>query len=237
MNLSRLFELHEIEENRRYNEYISNPNLGIGELAIASIQPEKFNNKYINHFEIFCDSLHNHDSMPNDNKNTILKSMDKYNMSIEEAAIISMYTAKDFHETTNKQLRLSPNNLDQDIEEYAKLLNQSLNKLPSYDEGIVYRDINNPYPKAKDLLSIYQSYLNQSYLHTSFMSSHICQGRWSNEKSGVQLIIKTKKNSNGKNLTELNFNSVEQEVLFKTNTHLFVNKIDFEKNTVELTEI
>ncbi len=227
MDLKLLFSLFEKEEERRFQEVQDDPDF-------FGYTKEK--NKYLEGFEDFKSLVKNHEFGKTSETGENLDAIKKYNLSLEEAAIIYLYTGHDICFDVNSQLRNHSAHLDKDIEEYAKLLNQSLDKLPSFDNGLVYRDIQN-ISNAKELIDYYSSNIGKVVCESAFISSHIEYSRWSDVERSVQLIIKTKKDSNGKDLRELSFNSTETEVLFKNNAKFIVVNIHEHKNIVELIEV
>ena len=167
---------------------------------------------FLQQYEVLRNCQNNHDLLTED-----------------EVAVIRMYLGKDIHSRVNRQLRESDKNpIDKDVIEYSRLLNLALDKLPSFDNQIVYRDIQRPV-EVSQLLNFYD--VTEEYKELAFMSTHIEEGCWGE----VQLIIHTKNNSNGKFLGTLN--PIENEVLFKTNTLLKVISVNRDLQKIELEEI
>jgi len=227
MDLTTLFDLFDKEEERRYQESKKH----------EPYTAKKSNNRYQKAYEDFNKLYKNHKFGETSPTGENLEAMKKYDISIEEAAVVYMYTSHGVYDEVNRQLRNNPAKLDQDIEEYSNLLTQALNKLPSYNNEIVYRDIDSPDPNKEVLLNFFDRNINTEITENAFMSSHIREGRWSDEENGLQLIILTNSNSNGKDLRELSFNAHETEVLFKKGTRFRVENVDRDKNKVELTEV
>lgn len=228
MDLSKLFDLFEQEEERRYQEELKGP---------EPFGASKSSNKYKDGYDNFKSFVEKHEFGKTTSTGENLDAMKEFDVSTEEASVIYMYTGIGVFSDVNLQLRNHPNRLDKDIKEYSELLDQALDKMPSFDNGLVYRDISNPDIGSADLMEYYESNMGENIVENAFISSHIKEGRWSDEESGVQLIINTKENSNGKDLRKLSFNVEENEVLFKRGTHFMVKKVDKENNIVKLIEI
>ncbi|KAB2859139.1 MAG: hypothetical protein F9K09_03460 [Flavobacteriales bacterium] len=228
MYLNKLFSLFDEEEKRRSSINIENP-----EMFYIGKQP----NKYINNFEKFKFLINKIGLSKTTQSGENLIALKKFNLTIEEAFIIYSYTSYEMYSEVNLQLRNHPSKLDKVIQEYSYLLDQSLDKMPSFDNNIVYRDICVPDNGVSKLINYYKINVNNKVLETAFISSHISNGRWSDKETGLQIIIQTKNKSNGKDLRELSFNSFEEEVLFKSGTWFLVDSIDKKNNLVYLNEL
>ena len=227
MNLNNLFELFDIEEERRFNDELNGP-----EPFGASIEENKYKKAYEN-FVRYYETYSGGTTRTGEN----LDAIGKYNLKLEEAAIIYMYTSHGIHSDVNMQLRDNRDRLDKDIKEYCRLLNRALDKMPSFDNGIVYRDISHPYREVSDILDEFEQKVGDIYLEPAFISSHIREGRWCDDEFGIQIKIFTKENSNGKDLRELSFNIEETEVLFKSSTEFLVEMVCRKNNYIELREL
>lgn len=228
MILDKLFKLFDTEEERRYQESL------IGEYSFDTF---KESNKYKIAYENFKSKLEEHEFGKTTSTGENLDAMKKHNISIEDASIIYMYTSHGIHSDINSTLRMHPSYLDKDIEEYCRLLDEALSKMPSFNNKIVYRDIKFPNCSVSDIMEYYNSNVGKIFNENTFLSTHIRKGRWADDEYGVQLTILTNENSNGKDLRELCFNDDEQEVLFKKNTLFKVENVNMESNCAQLTEI
>lgn len=228
MMLDKLFDLFDQEEERRYEDELNGP-----EPLLASVGSNRYKIAYDRFVEMEKKHLYGQTTSTGEN----LDAIKKFGLSVEEASLIYMYTSHGIHDEVNLRLREDSGFMDKDIAEYALLLDKALIKMPSYDFKIVYRDISNPYPGAKEILEYYQDNLGKIIVEKYFLSSHIEKGRWSDDETGVQLRIKACSNSFGKDLSELSFNVNEREVLFRKNTLFKVENVYLTKNVVELNEI
>lgn len=226
VDLEKLFKLFEEEENRRMEKYQS---------KIETMFIPRKENMYKLHYEKFKNKISNHKFGSTTKTGENLDSMIKCNISIEEAALVYMYTINMCFEV-NSQLRHNKGRMDKDVFEYSEQLNYVLNKLPSYDNGIVYRDIKHPDRPVKSLLNDYKKNMNMNIIENAFISSHIENQQWREPKTDLRLIITTKDRSNGKDLRELSFNSDEKEVLFKKGTYFKVVDVNERNNIIELVE-
>ncbi len=227
MNLDKLFELYEQEEERRYQEELSGPE-PMSALKRENIYKLAYDNfKFVLGKHVFGKT-----TLTGEN----LDAMQKYDISVEEASIIYMYTSHGIFDDVNSQLRCRPEYLDEDIKEYCRLLDDALEKMPSHNKCTVYRDISCSEEESASIINNYRLSIEKEIIESAFVSTHIENERWS-EASGVHIIIKTKEKSNGKGLMELSFNATEGEVLFKKGTPFKVDGVDVENNMVYLTEI
>jgi ADP-ribosyltransferase exoenzyme len=228
MLLDQLFELFEAEEERRYQICLK------GEEPLNAY---KSSNRYKEYYESFKSKVEQHEFGKTTPTGENLDAIKKYNIPIEEASIIYMYSAHHIHRIINIPLRMHPQYLDKDISEYGRLLDEALDKMPSFNNGIVYRDISEPICPVSKIIEYYSSNIGNVIIENTFLSTHIEKERWCDEVNGVQLIIQTNGNSNGKDIGELCFVADEKEVLFKKGTTFRVDKVDKENNIVELSEI
>lgn len=227
IDLQKIFDLFEVEEDRRFEE---------NQLHPETMFIDRRKNKFKLYHDTFVNKVNNHQFGTTTETGENLDAMKKFDISIDEASLIYMYTI-DICFSVNDKLRSNSNDIDKDILEYCKQLNWVLQKLPSYDNDIVYRDIRSPLADIETIFDFYEKNLNNVITEKAFMSSHIEKQYWRNTDSDFGLQIHTKTRSNGKDLRELSFNSNEQEVLFQTNTQLLIQKIDKETNTIFVKEI
>jgi hypothetical protein len=197
--------------------------------------------KNSNHYEIrhnkFIEKIAKHKFGETTATGENLDAIKLYDLSIEEASIIYMYTNHQIYNNVNYQLRNRKVKVDEDVEEYKNLLNNSLDKLPSVNNMTIYRDINNPDDEIKGAMHYYIRNIGAKIICKDFMSCHKSDSRWSDEETGFQMVIKTNKNSRGKDLSNITYNVEEKEVLFKSGTFFFVDDVNIEKTTVYLTEM
>ena len=212
---------------------IENPIKFVDDNPRRDTDPNVFRRSYQN----FLRLVERHEFGKTSNTGENLEAMIKYELSKEEASLVYMYTAHHVPDEVNSHLRSNPKNLQPDIAEYCRLLTNVLTKLPSFNSGVVYRDISHPSCSLDDIFEQYENATDGIFCDPSFLSSHIREGRWSDERLGIQLVIHTGIKSNGKNLTELSFNSSESEVLFMRDTKFKVESIDYKSNVLELSEM
>ena len=198
---------------------------------------EKQENKYKEHHDRFLKKLQHHKFGETTKTGENLDSIDLHGLTIEEASIIYMYTSHKIFNDVNYQLRKHKNGLDEDIQEYSNLLNNSLDKLPSVNNKTLYRDVKNPDDGIKTSMKYYKDNLGVEIICKDFMSTHKSNERWSDEETGFQLIIETKENSNAKDLRNITFCVGVEEVLFKSGSKFLVKGVDVENTKVYLKEI
>lgn len=191
MDLKKLFELFEKEEERRFQMELEGP---------EPFGANKGKNRYKKAYESFQKMYENHEFGKTTSSGENLDAMKKYSLSIEEASIIYMYTSHGIHAEVNLRLRENHAKYDKDIKEYKNLLNQSLDKMPSFNNSTVYRDISHPGNVEEIMDYYYYSNLRKKIVENAFISSHIEKSRWSDINSGIHLIITTSNKSNGKDL-------------------------------------
>lgn len=217
MSITYLFELFEKEEAVRYNDM----------LEANSFDSVKRDNIYRIGYDRFISLLEGHcfgkTSLTGEN----LDGMLKYNLDTSEAAIIYMYT-NDIHSEINPVLL---NNGDhKDVLMYSSLLNKVLEKMPSFSSREIFRS------EHTQNIDFYKSFIGREFEEKRFLSCHQDNTIWHDEE-GLQLIIKTKENSNAKDLSELSFNANEKEVLFKSRSLFNVMKVDSESRIIYLNEV
>jgi hypothetical protein len=231
--LEKLFKLYDIEEARRCREYAEYEERERG----FSFDVKPSPNKYLEYYDRFKQKLKNHKFGSTTKTGENLDYMIQYGLSIEEASIVYMYTI-DTCFGVNHQLRnCTKAGMDLDVREYSHLLSHVLGKLPSYSCSVVHRDISNPDNPTENIMEEFKSKLGQVHFENAFMSSHIDPTIWSNpELGGIHMIIITKENSKGKDLSGLSFNATEKEVLFDKGASFLVKCIR-EKNVIILKEV
>lgn len=227
MNLKKLFEIFEIEENRRFND-----NLEDEEILFW----EKEKNKYKEGYGIFLKNYEKYEHGKTTSSKENFDAISDFGLSLEEGAIIFMYTAHGIHQDVNSQLRTNPQNLDSDIKEYIRFLNLALDKMPSFNKNIVFREIFNP-DNIDEVLNYYEARIGIVHVEKAFMSTHIKDERWSCKENEIQIKIATSANSKGKDLRKLSFNVDESEVLFKPSSQFTIMKVCKKNNLIEMKEV
>lgn len=225
VNLNKLFELFEEEEERRCQENKLHP---------ETLFMEKEQNKYRNHYERFIEELESHEFGKTTLTGENFDSMKRYGITKDEASLVYMYTI-DMHSDVNRKLR-NGEPLDKDEAEYVCQLELVLRKLPSFS-GVVHRDISHPDCDIIEKLEFYEKNIGKEVTEHAFMSSHKDTKMWRGTKNGFGIKIFTKCDSNGRDLSEFSFNANEEEVLFLTNTKLKIERIDFDTNTIFALEV
>lgn len=198
---------------------------------------QKEQNKYKTHHDRFLKKVETHTFGETTKTGENLDSIHLHNLTIEEASIIYMYTSHNIYNDVNYQLRKYKNGLDEDILEYTNLLNNALDKLPSVNNTILYRDVKNPDEGIEYSMKYYSENVGKEIICKDFMSTHKSNGRWSDEETGFQMVIETNENSNAKDLCNITFCAGEEEVLFKSGGKFVVDSVDVKNTTVYLKEI
>ncbi|MTG99109.1 hypothetical protein GJV76_13365 [Myroides sp. BIT-d1] len=225
--LKKLFTLFEQEEEKRYQEDLKSPEM----IFTARKRANIYKKSYDSFLKVFDKYTYKQTAETGEN----LDAITDYNIPLELAAIIYMYTAYSHFDETNYQLRiLDTIRIHKDIKEYSNLLNKALNYLPHYKNQTVYRDIDN---SNEEIIKYYKQYIGEVITEKSFLSTHIESSRWSDENTGVHFIIKTANETNARDLRKLSFNSEEQEVLIKSRTKFRVISVDDQKNIVNMEEL
>lgn len=193
-----------------------------------------------NHFRIlhkkFLEKLKKHKFGGTTESGENLDAIKKCNLNIDEASAIYLYTSHHIFTFVNYQLRYmkSP---DADATLYSNILDSALNKLDSYNDETVFRDIRNPVPDVNNCLSFYMSKVGEKILFKEFLSCHTDDIRISDLKDDFQFVIRTNSNSNGKDLQEITFLALEREILFKKNTTFKIDHVDLSVNRVFMSEV
>ena len=198
---------------------------------------EKNKNKYKVAHDNFLNKVSQHKYGETTPTGENIDAIKLYDIEVEEASIIYMYTSHKIFNDVNYQLRNHTRKLDDDIYEYKNLLNASLDKLPAANNITVFRDVKFPEGGIDACMKNFVDKVGLEIICKDFMSTHKSEGRWSDEETGFQMVIKTCAKSRGKDLANLAFAVSEEEVLFKSGTKFIVNKVDVENTTIYLTEI
>ncbi len=198
---------------------------------------EEQRNPYKERHEAFLKKLENHEFGVSTESGENLEAIKLHDLSAEEASIIYMYTNHSIHGPVNSNLRNSPKNLDKDIEEYIRLFNSALLKLPALNNDRVYRDVNNPDGGVKKALEYYFKNIGSTITCHDYMSSHKDKSRWSDYKTGFQFLISTSSNSRSRDLKNITFSKSEKEVVFISGTKFIVKDVNLTTNVVVLEEI
>ncbi len=233
--MQKLYDLFEKSEDKRFKDeeesfykYEDKDRLFFG---------QKGQNKYKDHHDRFLKKIETHKFGETTKTGENLDSINLHNLTVEEASIIYMYTSHQIYNDVNYQLRNHRNGLDEDIQEYANLLNHSLDKLSSINNTTLYRDVNNPENGIENSMGYYSQNIGAEIICKDFMSTHKSNGRWSDEETGFQIVIETNEKSNAKDLCNISFCVSEEEVLFKSGGKFLVKSVDVKNRTVYLKEI
>ncbi|SEO94204.1 ADP-ribosyltransferase exoenzyme [Flavobacterium sp. CF108] len=200
-------------------------------------EPERGINYYQVHHEGFIKKLSAHEFGKTTSSGENLDAIIKYDLSQEEASIVYMYTHHHIYENLNHNLRNNFENLDEDFKVYSNRLNSALDKLPSFSEQILYRDIRHPQNGNDACLQYYEQNIGRALMFNDFQSCHTDDKRISDEETDFQFVITTTKNSNAKDIQELTFVNNEKEVLFKNRTQFLIERVDKKENRVYNKEI
>lgn len=226
--MEELFELFEQSEDIRHNNAIkSNPEF---------FEPTRGKNCYKVCHEQFLKKIEKHEFGKTTNTGENLDAVKKYDLTINEASTIYMYTHHQIYNDINYSLR----NLDKqdgDVSEYVNMLNDALDKLPSHNNEIVYRDIRNPEGGFEKCLNFYNLKIGEEITFKEFLSCHTDDVRISDKENDFQFVIITKEKSNAKDIQEITFINLEKEVLFKTQSTFIIEKVSREENRVYIREI
>ncbi|MGV8995138.1 MAG: ADP-ribosyltransferase [Flavobacterium sp.] len=226
--MEELYELFEKSENLRHKSAIKdNPEF---------FPPERGVNYYKYHNDLFLKKLETHEFGTTSKTGENLEALKKYALSTEEGSVLYMYTHHNIYNNLNCNLRHNIK-LHEDELKYIELLNISLNKFPEYNSQTVYRDIRNPEEGFEKHLDYYENKINDFVTFNDFLSCHTDDVRISDEKEDYQFVIQTAESSNARDIKELTFISLENEVLFKNGSRFMIKKVDREKNQVYMMEI
>lgn len=224
-----LFDLfEECEDLRHQNAIESNREF---------FDPERGINYYQLHHEGFIKKLSTHEFGKTTHSGENLDAIKKYDLSEDEASVIYMYTHHHIYHNLNYNLRNNYQNLYEDLKNYISRLNSALDKLPSWNEQIVYRDIRHPQKGHDQCLDYYKQNIGKTLIFNDFQSCHTDNVRISDEETDFQFVITTSENSNAKDIQELTFVNNEREVLFKNRTQFLIESVDKENNRVYMKEI
>lgn len=224
--LIELFE--ECEDARHKSEIESNPEF---------FDPPRGINYYKFYHERFLEKVKNHKFGGTNATGENLDAIKNNGLTIEEASVIYMYTHHHIYENLNYFLRNHIDKLDRDQKVYIKLLNSALNKLDSFNDSTIYRDIRKPEDGAEKWLNYYEQNIGNVIKFNDFLSCHTDDVRISDEETDYQFVIKTSDNSNGKDIKNITLIQIENEVLFKNGTDFLIGKVDKENNQVFMKEI
>jgi hypothetical protein len=159
-----------------------------------------------------------------DNLNVNSKNL---NLSELELKLIYLYVGIDY-EWINSDLKVYGLNRSECKNDVVKLINSGLNKISPYENKVVFRreTFQNPIKTKKFLKE------NVGKIIKRFAFFSTSKKNWNN--SDLIFKIFTINNSSGRDLSEINIESPENEVLFKTNTNFKILKVS--KNLIELQE-
>jgi hypothetical protein len=185
---------------------------------------ESFEKGFLPWFE----SYRNGDKSFDDN----LKGMTENGLSEEEAFFILAYTGGS-SSWINLELRNSNLPKSKCKGEFVKRLNDSLSKVKSFDNDMVFR-MDNPPGENEETLTWFQGKIGSKFRIPYFLST----AKEDYENSELVWQIKTlNQNSLGKDISRLTNNKYELEVLFQTGSCFEIIGIEKERRYVHLNEI
>lgn len=146
-----------------------------------------------------------------------------------ELKLIYIYTGIDY-DWINSDLKIYSNNHNECKEAVKKIINSGLSKINPYNNKTVYRK--ETFNNLVDTKKVFKENKGNVIKRNAFFSTSKEKKNWNNT---LIIKIQTNNESNARDLKEVNINSPEREVLFKTNTHFKI--INTTNNLVELKEI
>jgi len=161
-----------------------------------------------------------------------LSGIDEYKLTDEEAFFILSFTGS-YSSWINLPLRNGYLLETKCKEFFASSLEKALEKLPSYNEGYVFR-MDTPTGSKSVVLNWFEANIEKVITTPYFLST----ATENYENTEITWHIKTLPNdSKGKNLELLTNNIPEKEVLFKRNALFKIKEIDHEKGIIEMEEV
>lgn len=161
-----------------------------------------------------------------------LQGMTINNLSEEEAFYILHYTAS-ASSWINSELRDGRELTCKCKLSFGNALNNSLEKVKSFNDKIVYR-MDNPSSDSETILKWFNQKIGFSFSIPYFLSTAMEDYK----NSYVVWKIKTLKNeSYAKDISNITQNPVELEVLFKRNSKFIIKNVDFNSKYVTIEEI
>lgn len=146
-----------------------------------------------------------------------------------ELKLIYIYTGIDY-DWINSDLKIYGKNHNKCKEAVKKIINSGLSKINPYNNKTVYRK--ETFNNLVDTKKVFKENKGNVIKRNAFFSTSKEKKNWNNT---LIIKIQTNNESNARDLKEVNINSPEREVLFKTNTHFKI--INTTNNLVELKEI
>lgn len=159
-------------------------------------------------------------------------------LNIQEYALLYGYTAYYISSRVNSDLRnlKKVKKYSYDVWLYNILLNKVLNKLPSYNDEVVYHAMQYlTENEIENLLEDYNRSIGNIITFSYFLSTH-----WENVRIAdtLYLEIYTKKiNSRAKKISRLSFVANEKEVLFKSGSRFKILQVLLDDKRVIIQEI
>lgn len=164
-------------------------------------------------------------------KNKLIKNQDNVisNLNSYEKFIVNLYCGYVCKRINNSLFEKKQLNEFQIL--YIHFLNNTLDKLPSYSNQKVFRiqSENDNVP----ILKWFSENVGKSYMHPSFISTS--KEKWKGHN--LYFEINTNSNSSGKDVENICEKHSEKEILFKTDTKFVIDDVNFESNTIVVTEI
>lgn len=161
-----------------------------------------------------------------------LEGMSLNKLTEEETFVILAYTGS-YSKWLNWDLRDSELTKCNCKKEFIKRLNNSLDKVKSFDNSTVYR-MDSPFEDSEKMLTWFNSKIDCVFKIPYFLST----SKEDYKNSEIVWEIKTlPNNSLGKDISNLTNNKNELEVLFRTDSCFKIKGIDAEKKYVLLSEI
>jgi hypothetical protein len=157
-------------------------------------------------------------------------NVQKYNLSKLEAQLIQSYTAMNSN-WINSDLRRHGFNNCSCKSDVQNLINSGLNNIPRFINNIVYRMEPENLYETIDIKKWYKSRIGKLIKAPFFLSTS--KDKW--EDRSIVLKIETSSNSNGRDLSKININTSEKEVLFNSGTLFKI--INVNEQHIELQEI
>lgn len=161
-----------------------------------------------------------------------LRGLTEFSIDDEEAFFILAYTGS-YSSWLNDNLR-NGLPLNTNCKKYfATRLCEALDKLPSYNNNIVFR-MDNPSGEKKTILSWFGNNIGKTIKTPYFLSTS------KDNYGNTEIVWKIKTlnaNSFGKDLDLLTNNKIEKEVLFKCNAHFAIQDVDMKIGIIEMQEV
>lgn len=161
-----------------------------------------------------------------------LGGMSKNGLSKEEAFMILAYTGS-FSSWVNSELRNSQITSCKCKSEFIKRLNESLDKIVSFDNQLVYR-MDEPSEDTGVVLNWFNKKIGCFFKIPYFLST----AKEDYKNTEIVWEIRTLlENSLGKDISDITNNEYEHEVLFRTGSCFMIESVDFNKTYINLIEV